>query len=122
MPKKFGILMAAILFPMQMAHAEDCSEAFTSADDVYSFAEDSLRSHNLHDVRDNAGQANEAAEDMVLAADECSCDEASEHADDAFSYTERAYQAHKLNKAISYMKLAGAAADEAMSALEECEI
>lgn len=122
MPKKLGILMATILFPMAMAHAEDCSDAYVYADDVYSYAEDGLRFRNLHDVRENADQANEAAEDAVLAADECSCDEASEYADDAFVYTEGAYKADKLDEAVHYMKHARHAAGEAMSALEMCEL
>ena len=109
-----------LLFP-QFALA-NCSNAYSCADDAYSYAKKVYNSKNLHDVHYYAAKTTAAAEDAMSEAKKCGCDDAYSSAKDAYSYAREAYQSDYLYEAIYYMRKAMSTADDAMYAAAECGI
>jgi hypothetical protein len=114
------ILLAYLLFPQFVL--ANCSNAYSCADDAYSYAKKVYHSEKLHDVHDYAGKTMSAAEDAMSEAKECGCDDAYSSAKDAYSYARKAYQSDYLYEALYYMRKAMSAADDAMYAAADCGI
>ena len=113
------LLLAFVIFPQSVL--ADCSDAYSYADDAYSFARRGYFSDNLDDVQYYAKKTMYAAEDAISAADDCGCDDAHSYADDAYSYARKAYLSDDLDDAHYYIRKAMSAADDAMSTADDCE-
>ena len=113
-------MLAYLLFPQFVL--ANCSNAYSCADDAYSYAKKVYHSENLHDVHYYAGKTMSAAEDAMSEAKECGCDDAYSSAKDAYSYARKAYQSDYLYEALAYMRKAMSAADDAMYAAADCGI
>src|SRR4030043_99363 len=68
------ILLAYLLFPQFVL--ANCSNAYSCADDAYSYAKKVYHSENLHDVHYYAEKTMSAAEDTMSAAKQCGGDAA----------------------------------------------
>src|SRR4030043_2353064 len=61
------ILLAYLLFPQFLL--ANCSDAYSWADDAYSYASKVYYSENLHDVHSYAGKTMSAAEEAISEAE-----------------------------------------------------
>jgi len=73
--------------------AAQCDDAYSAADDAYSYARRGYRSGDLDDIQRYAKRAMNSAEEAMSYADDCDCDDAESYirkamrsADDAMSY------------------------------------
>jgi len=115
----FGIALLVYLSypPFVLA---DCSDAYSSADNAYSYARSGNNSDDLDDVHYYARKTMYAAEEAMSAAEICGCDNARSYAEDAYDHARKAYRSDDFEEATYYMRKAKSAADDAMSAAQIC--
>ena len=117
--KALIVVLAAFIYSSPV-WSEDCSEAYSSADDAYTYARRGYNASDLEEVHENARRAMSAADDAMSSSEDCECDDAYSAADDAHTYAKRAFNAEEFDVAVDYMRKAKSAADDAMSYAEDC--
>ncbi len=115
----FFISILIFLTPLN-TYAQDCYDAYSSADDAYTYARRGYNSDNLDDLQYYARKAKNSAEEAMSAAEDCYCDDAYSSADDAYTYAKRAYRETDFDSAQYQIRRAKNAADEAMSNADDC--
>jgi tetratricopeptide (TPR) repeat protein len=118
--KPIATISFVLTFITVPAYSADCSDAYSYADDSYVKAKRGYNSDNLDDTEYYAKKAMSAAEDAMLAAEDCGCDDAYSAAVDAYSYARKADQAGDYDDAIEYLRKAKSSADDAMSYADDC--
>lgn len=112
-----SLMLAFITVP---AYSVDCLDAYSYADDSYTQAKRGYNSDNLDDAEYYAKKSMSAAEDAMLAAEDCGCDDAYSAASDAYSYARKADQVGDYDDAVEYLRKAKSSADDAMSYADDC--
>ena len=120
---RINIICAILIFSLFISapvFSADCSEAYSDADDAYTYARRGLNSDSLDDAVYYAKKAMSDAEDAMYAAEDSGCDDAYSSAEDAYSYARKAYYSGEYDATIYYLRKAKSSADDAMDYAEDC--
>ena len=120
---RFEILILAVaqlVLGSASSYALSCDDAYSAAEEAYSYARKGYLAGNLDDIHYYARKARNSADEAMSYADDCGCDDAYSSADDAYTQARRAYNEEDYDYAESYIRRAMRAADDAMSSAEEC--
>ena len=101
----------------------DCSDAESSASDIYYYAKKGLSTDSLDDAKRYAKKAMYAAEDAESSASDCSCPNSSNtesYASDAYHYARKAYKASNRSDCHRYLKKAKSYAEDIESSAGDC--
>lgn len=100
----------------------DCSNAYSSADDAYSYCKKAYNSDDLDDAKRYLKKAMNSFDDAMTYSqnDDCYCDNAHNAADEGYSYAKKGYNSDNLEDAQKYAKKAKNSADETMSYSNSC--
>ena len=121
MKKSLLILIFAVsLLGGTSTFASSCEDAYSSAEEAYSYARRGWRSDDIDDIQYYARKAKNAAEEAIYYADDCGCYEASSYADDAYTQARRAYNEDDFDWAEDYIRWAMNYAEDAMFAADYC--
>jgi len=101
---------------------KDCSNAYSAADDAYSYCKKAYNSDDWDDVKRFLRKAMSGFEDAMTYAqdDDCNCDEAYSAAYDGYSYAKKGYNSDDWDDVKNYAKKAKNSADDAMSYANDC--
>jgi len=102
----------------------DCSDAESSASDIYYYAKKGLSTDSLDDAKKYAKKAMYAAEDAESSASDCSCPNSSNtesYSSDAYHYAKKAYKASNRSDCHRYLKKAKSYAEDIESSASDCE-
>jgi hypothetical protein len=98
----------------------DCSNAYSAADDAYSYSKKAYNSDNWDDTKRYLKKAMSSFDDAMTYAEECKCDEAHSAADDGYTYAKKGYNSTDWDQTKNYAKKAKSSADDAMSYANNC--
>jgi hypothetical protein len=118
--KTITILIFSIYGSLALLSSKDCSNAYSAADDAYSYCKKAYNSDNLDNLRYYAKKAKNAFDDAMSYSDDCGCDDAYSQADDGYSDAKKAYNSDNLEDGQYYIKKAKRHADDTMSYADDC--
>jgi hypothetical protein len=118
--KTLTILFVTFLITVTLNNSNDCSDAYSAADDAYSYSKKAYYSDNLDDIQYYAKKAMNSFDDAMSYAVDCNCDDAYSAADDGYSNAKKAYNSDNLEDGQYYAKKAKNEADDAMSYADDC--
>jgi hypothetical protein len=100
----------------------DCSNAYSAADDAYSYCKKAYNSDDWEDTKRYLKKAMSSFDDAMTYAqdDDCDCDNAHSAADDGYSYAKKGYNSDDWDDIKNYAKKAKNSADDAMSYANDC--
>jgi hypothetical protein len=101
---------------------KDCSNAYSAADDAYSYCKKAYNSDEWEDVNNFLKKAMSRFEEAMTYAqdDDCSCDEAYSSLDDGYSYAKKGYSSDDWDEIKNYAKKAKNSAEDAMTHANYC--
>jgi len=117
---KMVISICTLFCSIFLTNEKDCSDAYSFADDAYSYSRRASNSNNLEDLHRHARNAINAFEDAMLNANNCGCDDTYYEADSGYRNATKAYNTTNIEDGQYYAKKAKRYADYAMSYAEDC--
>lgn len=100
----------------------DCSNAYSSADDAYTYCKMAYNSDSWDDTKRYLKKAMISFDDAMTYSqdDDCNCNDAYSAADDGYSYAKKGYNSSNWDETKNYAKKAKSSADDAMSYSNNC--
>ncbi|TYC14756.1 hypothetical protein ES677_05090 [Bizionia gelidisalsuginis] len=99
---------------------KDCSDAYSAADDTYSYAKKAFNADSWENSKTYLKKAMSSADDAMSYSSDCECDDAYYAADDSYSYAKKGYNTNSWDDTKSFAKKAMSSADDAMSYANDC--
>ena len=117
---KLTILLLSLTFLLSDMPNNDCANAYSSADDAYSYGKKASDASTWADSKTYLKKALDSFEQAIDYAEECECEEAHTSATDGYSYVTKGYNSKTWDEAKGYAKKATASAGDTMSAANDC--
>ena len=103
-----------------LAPSNDCTEAYTQAENAYNYTQKASMSNNFEDLHFCLGKAITAYESAISLANECNCEDAAKAAEDALKLVQKANTAKTVDDAQKFSNKALEDADMAMEGANDC--
>lgn len=113
-------LICILVVSQPFYNAKDCSDAYSAADDAYSYSKKAYYADDLDDIKYYAKKAMSSFDDAMLYAEDCGCDDAYSSADDGYSNAKKAYNSDNVSDGQYYARKAKGDADDTMSYADDC--
>ena len=112
------LFWAFIVFTPIALSQTDCSDAYSSAEDTYSYSRKAYYSEDHEDIIYYIRKVMNSAEETTNYSDDCGCDDAYSSAEESYSYLKKAR--NNIKEADYYLKKAMSSVEDAMGFLDDC--
>jgi hypothetical protein len=120
--KTMIIILSVAMLSLTANTERDCSNAYSAADDAYSYCKKAFDSDSWEDTKVYLKKAMDSFDDVMTYAeeDECKCEDAQAAGDDGYTYAKRGYNSTDWEETKDYSRKAKGSADDAMSYASNC--